>query len=363
MPTDHTDTSDNTRVAVIVNENAAELERFAAEQLCSYLEKLFDLRTRPTSSVSEEAETLFLIGSLDTDIVGQGGTEEGVFPPISEQGFILRRMQFQGRPSLVVKGGSPRATLWAVYELVERWGVRYLLHGDVLPETRTFRLPDLDIAMEPALPVRQWRVINDFACGPESWGMGDYRPVLDQLAKLKFNRILLSIWPWQPFLHYEIKGIKRNSATLWFDFHYPITDDMVGRDLFGNEEEFWNPDLPRGANYEEFMAAGQQLVHDLINYAHQRGMECVIVATLTEFPPEFASLLTDSQEVHQLAALTVVPTAETDIDDPALTELATTVLRATVDTYPEVDYVALGMPEFRQWLGLYERAWEALDAK
>ena len=363
MPTDHTDTSDNTRVAVIVNENAAELERFAAEQLCSYLEKLFDLRTRPTSSVSEEAETLFLIGSLDTDIVGQGGTEEGVFPPISEQGFILRRMQFQGRPSLVVKGGSPRATLWAVYELVERWGVRYLLHGDVLPETRTFRLPDLDIAMEPALPVRQWRVINDFACGPESWGMGDYRPVLDQLAKLKFNRILLSIWPWQPFLHYEIKGIKRNSATLWFDFHYPITDDMVGRDLFGDEEEFWNPDLPRGANYEEFMAAGQQLVHDLINYAHQRGMECVIVATLTEFPPEFASLLTDSQEVHQLAALTVVPTAETDIDDPALTELATTVLRATVDTYPEVDYVALGMPEFRQWLGLYERAWEALDAK
>ena len=69
------------------------------------------------------------------------------------------------------------------------------------------------------------------------------------------------------------------------------------------------------------------------------------------------------QEVHQLAELTVVPSAETDIDDPALTELATTVLRATVDTYPEVDYVALGMPEFRQWSGLYERAWQALDAK
>lgn len=138
---------------------------------------------------------------------------------------------------------------------------------------------------------------------------------------------------------------------------------MVGRDLFGDAEEFWNPDLPRGADYEEFMAAGQRLVHDLINYAHQRGIECVIVATLTEFPPEFAPLLTDSQEVHQLAELTVVPTAETDIDDPAVTELATTVLRATVDTYPEVDYVALGMPEFRQWSGLYARAWEALDAK
>ena len=363
MQTDHTDPSDDTRIAVIVSENAPELERFAAEQLCDYLEKLFGLQTRPMSNVSAKAEALFLIGSLDTDLAVQGKMEENAFPLVGEQGFILRRVQFQGRPSLVVRGGSPRATLWAVYELVERWGVHYLLHRDVLPAPCTFHLPDLNIVMEPTLSVRQWRVINDFACGPESWGMADYRPVLDQLAKLKFNRILLSVWPWQPFLHYEVKGVKRESATLWFDFHYPITDDMVGRHLFGDEEEFWNPDLPRGASYEAFTAAGEQLIHNLIDYAHQRGMECAIVATLTEFPPEFAPLLKDAQEVHQLAELTVVPSAETDIDDPALTELATAVLRATVDTYPEVDYVALGMPEFRQWSGLYERAWQVLDAK
>ena len=363
MQTDHTDASNNTQVAVIVSENAPELERFAAEQLCDYLEKLFNVQTRPTSSVSAEAATLFLVGSLDIDVAVQCATEADVLPPVGEQGFILRRVQFQGRPSLVVSGGSPRGTLWAVYELVEHWGVRYLLHRDVLPAPCTFHLPDLDVVMEPTLSVRQWRVINDFACGPESWGMADYRPVLDQLAKLKFNRILLSVWPWQPFLHYEVKGIKRESATLWFDFHYPITDDMVGRHLFGDAEEFWNPDLPCGGSYEEFMAAGEQLVHNLIDYAHRRGMECVIVATLTEFPPEFAPLLKDVQEVHQLAELTVVPSAETDIDDPALTELATTVLQATVNTYPEVDYVALGMPEFRQWSGLYERAWQALDAK
>ena len=363
MQTDYVSTDDDTRVTVIVSENAPKLERFAAEQLCDYLEKLFGIQTRPTSSLSGEAETLFLVGSLDADVTVESAVQADVFPPVSEQGFILRRVQFQGRPSLVVRGGSPRATLWAVYELVERWGVRYLLHRDVLPPLGTFYLPDVDMVIEPMLLVRQWRVINDFACGPEAWGMGDYRPVLDQLAKLKFNRILLSVWPWQPFLHYEVKGVKRESATLWFDFHYPITDDMVGRHLFEDEEEFWNPDLPRGASYEEFTAAGERLIHNLINYAHRRGIECVIVATLTEFPPEFAPLLKDTQEVHQLAELTVVPSAETDIDDPALTELATTVLRATVDTYPEVDYVALGMPEFRQWSGLYERAWGALDTK
>ena len=110
--------------------------------------------------------------------------------------------------------------------------------------------------MEPVLPIRQWRVINDFACGPESWGMADYRMLIDQLAKLKFNRIFISIWPWQPFLHYEVRGVQRQSATLWFDFHYPITDDMVGRHLFGDEVEFWNPDLPRDASYQAFRTAG-----------------------------------------------------------------------------------------------------------
>jgi hypothetical protein len=117
--------------------------------------------------------------------------------------------------------------------LVERWGVRYLLHGDVLPEDPgEFQLPEKDVVLEPLLPVRQWRAVNAFLCGPESWGMADYRPILDQLAKLRFNRILLFTRTFQPFLHLEHKGVARKSAWLNFDLKLPITGDMVGRHLF-----------------------------------------------------------------------------------------------------------------------------------
>ena len=351
------------RVGVVVGRAAGGLERFAAQELCDYLGKLFGVECRPTAGVPADAEAIFLIGSPDTNEAMREAIAGAAFPDVSEQGLVLRRLPSTEPPALLVGGRSPRATLWAVYELVERWGVRYLLHRDVLPEPGPFRMPDLDLVMEPKLPVRQWRVVNDFACGPESWGMADYRPVLDQLAKLKFNRILVSLWPWQPFLHWECKGVARRSAWLWFDYHYPLTDDMVGRDLFGEAEEFWNPDLPRGASYEKFMAAGERLIHELMAYAHGRGMECVITAHVTEFPPEFAELLPHHQKVHQLAELTVVPTAETPVNDPALTDLATAVLQATVNTYPEADFVALGMPEWRQWSEHYERAWQALDAK
>ena len=45
-------------------------------------------------------------------------------------------------------------------------------------------------------------------------------------------------------------------------------------------------------------------------------------AHLTEFPPEFKKLLADSQPVHDLGHLTIVPGEGTPPDDPALVELA-----------------------------------------
>jgi len=351
-------------VAVVLGPAASELERYAAEQLCGYLDRLYGVKSSPTAASPDAAEIGLLVGSpasnpAVTEALGPSG-----WPKLSDQGIVLKRGKLNGKPALVIGGGSPKATLWAVYELVERWGVRFLLHGDLLPrEPVRFQLPDEDLVLEPKLRIRQWRVVNDFAMGPESWGMADYRPVLDQLAKLRFNRIFVSIWPYQPFLQFEASGVKRSSAALWFNYHYPITDDMPGRRLFGEAAEFWNPDLPRGAGYEAMSAAGERLLHQLMEHAHRRGMECVITATLTEFPPEFAPLLGNPQKVHQLGEMTIVPGPETQVTDPALTELAMAVLRATVNTYPEVDRVSLGMPEFRQWAGQYEQAWQALDRK
>jgi hypothetical protein len=346
------------RAAIVVDEAAPELDRFAAMELQDYLSRLFGLRATVACDLSADADVRFLLGRPEE------------CPPLSAQGILLRRTRADGCPTLFVGGGSPVATLWGVYELADRWGVRHLLHGDVLPPhsqespiEASGLAPNEQAVLEPALPVRQWRVLNDFAMGPESWGMADYRPVLDQLAKLRFNRILVNVYPYQPFVHYEARGVAKQSATLWYGFHYPLTDDMIGRSLFGAGPEFWNPDLPLGAPYPEFAAAGERLVHALMAHAKARGMQVVVSATLTEFPPEFASVLPGAEKVHQLGEMGVVPGPDTDVDDPAMAELAAAVLQATVNTYPEADFVALGMPEFRQWAGAYERAWAALDRK
>jgi len=350
-------------VGIVVAAGQAELELFAASELSRYLNELFGIDIEPSQNSEGFSDGLFLIGNPSTNPAVAEATGEESFPYISDQGIVLRRCSFRGNEAVVVAGGSPRATLWAVYELVESWGVRYLLHKDVVPKQSQFKLPHIIKAIDPNFTIRQWRVVNDFACGPESWGIEHYMPVIDQLAKLKINRIYAFIWPYHPFVHYEVRGVKRNSGTLWFGDKYPVDEDTIGKELFGGAREFWNPDLPLDATYEELAAAGQQHIHNLFAYARSRGMECVIHTSTTEFPSEFKPLLKNVRETDQLGETTIVPGDRVKIDDDALTDLARAVIQATINTYPEVGYIAFVMQEHRQWIEEYEKAWEALDRK
>jgi hypothetical protein len=347
---------------LVISREADKLEQFAASELEGYVERLFRVSATIVSSPSPNAEAFFLLGTSDRLPAGVLAAE--VFPQLSDQGFVLRKVQCMNKPAVAIVGGSPRAMMWGVYELVERYGVRYLLSGDVYPENgQDFYLPDIDQVFEPVFRLRWWRTMGDFAMGTEGWGIADYRPLLDQLAKLKFNRIRVGSSPSQPFLDLQIKGVKRQTATLWYGERFPITADMPGRKLFGDEKEFWNPDLPsREAGYDKLVAAGQRHCHELIAYAHSRGIEASSVWSVTDFPKEFHSIVPDAQTVQQLGSLTVGPGPTVRPDNPELVEIAGTVIRTILDEYPEAD--SYGFPvgtEWNGWIDAYEWAWQELD--
>lgn len=360
------------RVDVLISQDSSKLEQYAAKQLCHYLQERFGVTTNPSHQSRVDSQLALIVGGPTSNPAAVRALDGAAWPKISDQGIVLKPVQLANKPALIIGGGSERATLWAVYELVERWGVRFLTDRDVFPEIRPtvvandrgLPLPQEQVVLEPKLAIRQWRVINDFACGPEGWGIADYRVVLDQLAKLKFNRIYVSIYAWQPFLDLCHGGIQREAAWLWYDFHYPLTADMPGRSLFDNRAEFWNPDLPLGASYGEFAKAGQRHVNAIINHAKSRGFEVAMVANVAEFPREFAPLLKDHRAIYQiLGNLTITPGPLQPMDDPALLDLAAAVLKSTVNTYPQVDVLVPQMPEIASWTEQYRSAWNSLDAK
>ena len=351
------------QVDVIVGSEAPELERFAARELQGQLERLFEADVQVGNTSKGGAASRIFVGSPATSPAVQKAIGDG-WPELTDQGIVLRSVAREGGADLVVGGGSPVATLWAVYELGYQYGIRYLLSGDVDPANAgPLRLDGFELTREPNLRLRTWRTVNDFAIGPESWGLADQKRLLEQLAKNKFNRVLLSFYPWQPFVHYEFRGVKKQTALSWFGWEYRVEGDVAGRHVFRGAKVFENPDLAGKTGYEERTAAGIALARGIIDHAHRLGMTTAIAISPLEFPREFAAVLPEAKVLHSLESLVVGPGPRQPPDDPLLTDLVKTKIRAYLETYPTVDALYLTLPEFPDWIAHAETAWDRLDAR
>ena len=363
---------------IVVGPNAPALERFAASELQRYLRILFG----PTVPVVEDAAGrpahAVLIGSPQTNpAVASSGLARG-WPSTSDQGIVLRGGAAE--QTWAVGGGSPVATTWAVYELVERLGVRYLLSGDVFPDDPgPLRLPDLDVYVEPVFTERIWRLMNDEPHGPEMWSLAECRRVIDQIAKMKMNGIFFLTYPSHPFVHYEFRGVAKSTGVLDFGFRYPIDDDTIGREHFGDAAEFTNPEFRHCDGYDDMVEAGQRYARAVFKHARARGMRIGFGFSLTNTTDEFKSRLRewtpdlpdapadDGGDYARLGQLSMgAPPGGRgfqDVDNPALAELAEEIVRAHLETYPEIDFIEIGSAEFRAEASGYERCWRRLDEK
>lgn len=342
---------------IIIDERACEMERLAAIELMRYLDTLFCNISVEIGTLPDEDEACFYLFTAGSGLSSRFGS---AVSPNGEEGYRIKSFK-TGAAVVAICGGSPRAVLWGVYELVERWGVRYLLRRDVLPEMRAFEVPDIDIVREPNMPIRSWTFPHGLSIGPEAWGFEDYKTIIAQLAKMRFNRITFQFYPRFPLLHMEYQGIRRETAGLFFDMHFPIRGDMIGRELFDDRREFYNPDLPLDAGCDEMIEAGRKLVGSVMDMAHALGMECVVNATINEFLPEFAPLLHGAVKVKLLEEEYLVPGPDMEPDDPGLLGLALYILKQTAETYPQADCISFVLPEWRQWTGKAEKAFEYLD--
>lgn len=244
---------------IVTGPDAPKLERFAAEELAGQFQRLFQARTTITETVPAGSDPLVLLGSPQTNpaIAKTLGTG---WPKLSPQGHLLKSTTLGDRVALVVGGGSPVATLWAVYELDHRFGVRTFLHGDVLPEkVPACTLTGFDVTLEPQVRIRGWQVLDGFPTGLGSWGIDDHKQLLRQLAKWKFNRITFGVDPEQPRLSFDSQSL-------------PVTGDTPGRKVFRGAKQFDNPAL-MGKKGDERTRALRELVAAIRQAAQALGME------------------------------------------------------------------------------------------
>ncbi|MEX1231149.1 MAG: hypothetical protein WEB58_12965 [Planctomycetaceae bacterium] len=354
--------ADAPQIDVVVGPKSSELERHAARELSDQFTKLFDANVTVHTEVPAKTEHLVLIGSPASNPAVK--KYAGDWPKLSPQGIVVRSFKGKDASGVIVGGGSPVATLWAAYELGYQFGVRYTLSVDIIPDTNPeLKLSGYDIVREPAFPVRAWRTVNDFPIGFESWGAEDQQKLFVQLAKQKFNRILVSVYAWQPFVDFNAGGVNKSTAMLWYGEKYPIHRDTPGKVAFNGAEVFENPDFAGKEGYEELTAAGIKHIRHVTASAHDLGMTVALQMSPLEFTREFEKVIPGAKNSPSPNNVLIAPGEQQGLDDKALKELVKAQIRAYIETYPDIDALYLTLPEFPEWEAHAEEAWKRLAQK
>jgi hypothetical protein len=184
--------------AITVPEGASTMETLAAREVQRYVY----LRTGSLLSISGkplEASETITVGRKDRPIVRQTAAAAGIASEVEALGpqeYLVRTLEADGRQCVVITGGDDIGTLYGAYRFAEHLGVRFYLHGDVVPDGKMpLQWPDIDDHGRPLFELRGIQPFHDFPEGPDWWNVDDYKAVIAQLPKLRMNFIGLHTYP------------------------------------------------------------------------------------------------------------------------------------------------------------------------
>ena len=336
------------RVDIVIGEKAPALERLAADELANQLKRVYEADVKIGSSASVDTPYVIFVGSPDTNASMKPFAD---FWPsgdkkLSGQGHLLRSVTHNKKPALLIGGGSPVATYWAVAEFGHRLGIRSMLFGDLDPVAPPgFTLERHDVVIEPSPRHRGWKFRNSFYTDSGCWSSDEFRSAFRQLAKLRFNQVTISIEEWQPYTHFEFGGIERSSSqAVGRKVPIAVAGDTLGRKVFGGAKVFEHPNFSNAQTYAERRAAAEKHLHSVIDAAQEVGLSVTLHVPLGSFPVEFAALWPETAKKLPAGSNTVHKSLGDLAKDSKLAGLTKASVRAVLETYPTIDGLHIDRP-------------------
>lgn len=201
--------SDKPKITIIIPDDSGKLEWLAAKEIRKYIY----LRSNSLPQILSYRPEKFLRAEIIISVDSM----------LKDQEFSLKTEREGRQKRLIIKGGSPQALLYAAYQFAEELGIRFYLHGDIIPDEKiSFHLPDLDIRKKPLFVMRGILPFHDFPEGPDWWNVNDYKAVIAQLPKLKMNFIGFHTYPWRTQFNGE--GPKAEPL-VWIGKEDEVNDD------------------------------------------------------------------------------------------------------------------------------------------
>jgi hypothetical protein len=142
------------QATIVVAVDASKNAKIAAEELQLYVQKMSGAKLPIVTDDKAPDGALVMVGR--SSLTGAVKIPDGVTGNLREEGFII---QCDGK-RLILAGNDTEpylGTRYAVCDLLNRLGVRWFMPGDfgeVVPETPTIEIPEMDVRESPDFPIR-----------------------------------------------------------------------------------------------------------------------------------------------------------------------------------------------------------------
>ena len=195
--------------SIIIPMDAIPSERYAAEELQKYLERISGVKLPIAPDDQPVSKYEILLGN-NTHLQGLGLQID--LAKLGPEGFLIKTFNNY----LVISGGRPRGTLYGVYTLLEeKLGVRWFTpEVEYVPRMKCIEIPPLNEIQIPALEYREvfWsEMLRD----------------ADFAARHRLNG-----------QHYHLAEKHGGRAVVFYPFVHSL-DQLIPRDVCEQQPDFW----------------------------------------------------------------------------------------------------------------------------
>ena len=245
---------------IVLPESASRLQQLAGQEVRRYIYLRTGRLPQLTVDSAVRGQAIVVAGkdwSLAADPAVKAAAEN-----LKPQEYLLKTTTApNGEKTWWIVGGDDLGTLYGAYRFAENLGVRFYLHGDVIPDGRLARIPDMDETGKPLFGLRGVNPWGSHPFGFDAWGTDDYKAIFTQLAKMRMNFLGIHCYP---------EGHPYAEPTVWHGL--PGDFDAQGRVKFAYPSHYyntlvkghWGPILPKKTSDYSF---GGSLLFDRDDWA------------------------------------------------------------------------------------------------
>jgi len=231
------------------------------------------------------SENVIVMGSATLQIIKEFSENLKIQNPdlqLKPEEYWLKTFTQKSRKILMITGKDAVSTLYAAYKLVESYGIRYTLAGDVIPDRKiALFLPEIDKIFSPQFAVRGMLPYHSWNPeGPENWNEDAYKSFLTQQVKMGMNFMgLIYDFETSDRRTYVFPPEKQHwdAGDYWIDTPPAGSGQAMKNSLYGNDRWMEARKLARPEEQSAYMKhANMRFMGEIFSYAHLFYVKCAI---------------------------------------------------------------------------------------